>query len=174
MALVTLLAAVGLAAAQDGCTDRAPLPPAVQVAWVSPVRKRVRAGTSLSVVRVAELRSWIQQEDADPVRVLQHLGLVGRKGPGWFTPRRWKVTIFDVRTDALCRPVEFALEGELVDGLPACARGGETGIRFSTGCGTTLDTVVGDDGPDRYQVPWRDAATNGFCVMPLERFVAGA
>jgi hypothetical protein len=87
---------------------------------------------------------------------------------------RWKVTVFDVRTALLCRPVEYATEVQTVDGVAACPSTRQTGVRHDTGCGTTLDTASGDPGLDLFRIRWRDAAVQGFCVMPLDRFLSGA
>jgi hypothetical protein len=79
-----------------------------------------------------------------------------------------------VSAQQLCRPVEHTPEGEEADGLPACPDGRSSGIRRDTGCGTSLDTALGVPGLQIYQLQWREAARNGFCVLPLERFLAGA
>ncbi len=153
------------------CASQAPPPDRLQVAWISPVRKRVWGRTSLSVVRVAELRTFVQAQGADQARALQALGLIGRRGR---VRKLYKVTLFDVSADQLCRPVEHTPEGEDSDGLPACAGGRQVGARRATGCGTTLDTATDAQGLDLYRIPWREAARAGFCVMPLERFLAGS
>ncbi len=171
--LAALLLLLGSARAEDAAAcPPLPAPPAhMQVAWVSPVRKRVRGGSTLSVVRVAELRTFDQAQGPDRVRALQALGIVGPRGK---LRRRYKVTLFDVSAQQLCRPVEHTLEGEDADGLPACPGGRASGIRRDTGCGTSLDTALDGPGLQVYQLQWREAARNGFCVMPLERFLAGA
>ncbi len=172
--LSVLLLAARLAAAEGACEPLAVPPEAVQVAWISPVRQRARAGTWLAVVRVADLRTWIRTRAPDQERLLQGLGIWGRRGGGPFRHRRWKVTVFDVRTALLCRPVEYATEVDTVDGVPACPSTGQTGVRYDTGCGTTVDTATGAPGLDLFRIRWRDAAASGFCVMPLERFLSGA
>ncbi len=70
--------------------------------------------------------------------------------------------------------MEHTLEGEDSDGLPACSTGRALGVRHTSGCGTTTDTARDSSGLDLYQVLWREAARDGFCVMPLERFLDGA
>jgi hypothetical protein len=170
-----LLLALGLAHAQESegavCPDLAAPPDDLQVAWVSPVRRRVRAHSALAVVRVADLRALIRAQGPDPTRTLQTLGL---RGPHAEVRRRWKVTIFDVEVGQLCRPVEDVPEGEDADGLPACGGGRATGARRVTGCGQTLDRATGLPGLDQFQITWREASRQGFCVMPLERFLGGA
>lgn len=174
--LVALLLWVAAVWGQDSgeppaCPSLAPPPARLQVAWVSPVRKQVWGRRSLSVVRVAELRTFVQAQGADRVRTLQALGIIGPRGK---LRKRYKITLFDVSAEQLCRPVEHTLEGEDSDGLPACATGRQVGARHVTGCGTTTDTATGSPGLELYQVLWREAARAGFCVMPLERFLEGA
>ena len=170
MWLLWALLAWGPARADDACQELSTPPDSLQVAWVSRTRKRVRARSTLSVLRVADLRAFIQQ-GADATRVLQAIGLEGRRG----SPRHgYKITLFDVQADWLCRPVEYALEGEQVAGLPACPQGRQVGTRRETGCGYTRDRAKGERGLDVYRILWRDAARAGFCVLPLGRFVEGA
>jgi hypothetical protein len=176
MGSVVALLLLGATFAQEheavpACPELAPPPAHLQVAWVSPVRKRVRGRTTLSVVRVAELRTFIQADGADLPRALQVMGVIGSRGK---VRRRYKITLFDVSAEQLCRPVEHTLEGEDSDGLPACGGGRQEGLRHATGCGTTTDTATGGAGLDVYRVFWREAARSGFCVMPLERFLEGA
>ena len=42
-----------------------------------------------------------------------------------------------------------------------------------TGCGYSRDTGSGSRGLDVLRVRWEDAAREGFCVMPLDRFLEG-
>ncbi len=153
------------------CATLAPPPARLQVAWISPVRQRVRGRSVLSVVRVADLRTFVQAEGADQQRTLQALGLVGPRGK---VRKRYKVTMFDVDADWLCRPVEHTPEGEDSDGLPACAPSRARGAKHVSGCGTSWDTATDAPGLILYRLTWRDAARDGFCVMPLERFLVGA
>lgn len=176
MLLAPLLLWGALAGAQElgaapACAALAPPPDRLQVAWISPVRARVRGRTSLSVVRTSELRTFVQAQGADLPRTLQAMGIVGPRGK---VHRSYKITLFDVTADQLCRPVEHTLEGEDAYGLPACGGGRQRGVRFETGCGVTHDTATDAGGLDLYQVLWREAARSGFCVMPLERFLDGA
>jgi len=153
------------------CPELQSPPEHLQVAWVTPVRKRARGRSSLSVVRVSELRTWVQAAGADQARTLQALGIVGPRGK---VRKRYKITLFDVSADLLCRPVEHTPEGEDAYGLPACPGGRQLGVRWETGCGSSVDTTTDEPGFDLYRVLWRDAARAGFCVMPLERFLEGA
>jgi hypothetical protein len=154
------------------CDALAPVPDTVQVAWVSKLGKRAGSRTVLQVVRVADLRKRIEVEQRDPQGVLQALGLVGKKARG-----KWKVVIFDVKADNLCRPVEGA-EGELT-GVRACEEKWQkpaSGVRDDgfSGCGYARDTQTGERTLDVFHVDWAHAASWGFCVMPFERFVNGA
>jgi hypothetical protein len=91
----------------------------------------------------------------------------------------YKITIFDVQSDWLCRPLSDAEPGADIAGVAACM---ERTDRYTdrdhrdgfTGCGYTLDTAASTRGIDVFRVPWVDASAWGFCVMPLERFLQGA
>ena len=165
------------AAARDGgaCGDLGPVPDAVQVAWVSPLTKTVGAGSWLDVVRVADLRSYLSGKGVTPLRLLQALGVVNGKGRGRAAKKSYKVTIFDVRSTWLCRPLRSGAADKVVSGVAICAPRQQEGTRRSfTGCGYTRDTVTGGRGLDTFKVRWRDASSGGFCVLPLERFAKGA
>ena len=164
----------GPAHAGESCQALDEPPRAFQVAWISPVRKRVGGRRTLEVVRVSDLRVLARQYGSSSTRVLQALGLVGKRGGWLFTPDRWKITVFDVESSSLCRPVSGHQEGDLLSGIPVCAASQIKGDRFFTGCGYTEDTVSGGRGLDTYRIRWRDAARAGFCVMPWERFLGGA
>lgn len=157
------------------CSALGAVPDAVQVAWVSPVRDRVRAGSTIEVVRVADLRKIAQAKDTTPIRLLQALGVVNAKGRGRAAKRDYKVTIFDVRSAWLCRPMDATTADKVVNGVAICP-GGQSGgsSRSYTGCGYTRDTVTDGRGLDVFKVKWKDASSGGFCVMPLDRFMRGA
>ncbi len=166
-----LLAA--LAAAQE-CQATGEVPEAFQVAWVSRVGATVGARTPLLVVRVADLRTTVEAQDRDATGVLQALGMVRKKGRA--DAADWKVTVFDVQRDWLCRPLEA---GGDIGGVSACPTDllhRAPGIRPKawTGCGYVRDTRSGERTVDVYRVEWRDAVAWGFCVLPLERFLKGA
>ncbi len=138
-------------------------PPAdVQVAWVSPVRKRVGTNRDVTVVRVEHLRDFVRAEKADQTRVLQGLGMVGKRA-GWRSRRLYKVVIFEVRAEELCRPIDGIEPGAVIGGAGVCDR--------SKGCGRSEDKLVGEEGLEVYEIPWRDAARSGFCVVPMEVYV---
>lgn len=171
------LLAVGPAAASSVCEDVAAVPDGLQVAWVAPLGRRVGASASLEVVRVGDLRTRAR-EVADPVRVLQVLGLLGRRPSEGQRERQWQVVVFDVQADWLCRPVEDAAPGTDLGGVAVCtedelgpARGHRKGW---TGCGYSLDTGASTRGLEVFRVDWQTASTNGFCLMPLRRFLDGA
>jgi len=172
-----LLAALALAPAygQDAaCQAVGDVAEATQVAWISPVRDRVRARGWMEVMELADLEAWAKEHGKDPTRLLQAAGVVGKKA------RRarsvpWKVTIFDVARDLTCRPIQGALPGTEVSTVAVCedqkpAHGAGHGF---TGCGYARDTGSGSRGLDVLRVRWEDAAREGFCVMPLDRFLEG-
>lgn len=172
-----LLAALALAPAyaQDAaCLAVGDVAEATQVAWISPVRARVRARGWMEVIELGDLELWAKEHGKEPARFLQAAGVIGKKA------RRarsvpWKVTIFDVGRDATCRPIQGALPGTAVASVAVCedqkpARGARPGF---TGCGYAQDTGSGSRGLDVLRLRWEDAAREGFCVMPLDRFLEG-
>ncbi|MEQ1569087.1 MAG: hypothetical protein ABMA64_25850 [Myxococcota bacterium] len=146
-----------------------PPPQQLSVAWVSPLRKRARNTAWLYVVPTRDLRAFAEGEGkGDPVRTLQWLGLRrSDRPPG----RRYKVVIFDVASEHLCRPVVAAGE---VGGVVACDadHAGPDG-RYE-GCGTATDTRTGRASIAVYRAQWQALASDGFCLLPLERFLAPA
>src|SRR5690606_12316786 len=86
--------------------------------------------------------------------------------------RRWKVTLFDVRGADLCRPVADLEEPARLEGAVTCARGKPAGLQ--DGCGFTVDRADGSRGLEAFRIRWEDAARDGFCVLPVDRFVAEA
>jgi hypothetical protein len=166
------LAAIGwsLAARADApptCGDRWTDPPdRVSVAWISPVRRRTTAAGWLDVIPTAALRDWVTAEHPSTGRFLQRLGLRRRdRDPR----RRWKVTIFEVRSSDLCRPLDD-LAGAAAGGVVGC-EAPRSAHRLDS-CGLTADPAGAARGIDLYRIRWRDAAPLGFCVLPLERFVS--
>lgn len=172
--ILAFLAAVALAddgGAAGRCDVREPLDrDTLSIAWVAPSRKRVGAGAWLTVVPTRDLRALIEAERADTGRTLAALGLhkSGRPVRG-----RWSVTVFEVDADTLCRPLDDAIAGEVVDGHPVCPRGDRGTQGDLDGCGYSEDTRTGQRGLDLFSIRWRDAATQGFCVLPLDRFIRG-
>lgn len=170
-------AAEGAAPGGDGasCKATVEVPDTLQVAWVSRLGARAGAHTALAVVRVADLRRLIESSDRDATRVLRALGLLGKRGEA---RGAWKVTIFDVKREWLCRPVEGPQEATIA-GVAACPddlQRGAPGIRGRawSGCGYLLDTASGARTLDVFRIEWESAVAWGFCVLPLRRFLDGA
>ena len=164
-----LLAGLARAADPVPC-DPALAPPseAMSVAWVSPVRARVGANGSIDVVPTSQLRSWIAGHPGTTVgRMLQHLG---ERRSASEPHRLYKVTIFDVAAVDLCRPLDGKDSVDQIAGVYACSSGGHPTSMYS-GCGYTTDASDGKRALDLYRVEWRDAAAEGFCVLPAQRFV---
>jgi hypothetical protein len=178
--MTSLLLAAALAAAPaaaQACGALTDVPAATQVAWISRSGKRVRSAKTLEVVRVSDLRAWIRENGADEARLLQGLGMAPRRG-GAATRRPYKITIFDVQTGWLCRPIDGATPGEDRMGVAACSEADAGPVcghrRGYTGCGYTLDTAASHRGVEVFRVRWDEASAWGFCVMPLDRFIPGA
>lgn len=191
-ALVAACLAVGLAGAPaaatevggggatpSACQPLASVPETLQVAWLSRRDRNVSAGTLLEVVRAADLRAWIRDSDRTPLRLLQAAGMAGRKATttSRVAERDYKVVVFDVRRDWLCRPLDLEGTGLDLGGVPACAQADAGPLRRHrrgyTGCGYTLDTGSSTRGLDVFRVAWNDAVSQGFCLFPLSRFLAG-
>lgn len=162
-----------------GCEPVEPVPESLQVVWISPLKQTVRGDTYIEVVRVRDLRAWIRANSADPVRTLQVLGMLERTVGERDAAEDYKLTIFDVQREALCRPILDAEAGTDREGVPICEvpEQGTSDRHHAagfTGCGYTLDTHASVRGLDVFRVSWSDASAWGFCVMPLERFLEGA
>jgi len=147
----------------------------MQVAWISRTGKQVWDNTYLEVVRTGELRTWLERNGRDTLRLLRGLGMVkGHKGEK-DAKKGWKITVFDVRRNVLCRPIVDGIPGEDVGGIPICEESehkAKWGYRQGfTGCGYIKDTQANVRGLDVYRVRWSDAASWGFCVLPLKRFL---
>ncbi|MFN7142408.1 MAG: hypothetical protein ACK4YP_01430 [Myxococcota bacterium] len=175
--VVTFGLLVGRAEAADApvCGAVAEAPDTLQVAWVSRLGARAGARTALHVVRVADLRRLVEAEGRDPTRVLRALGLVGKRA---VARGSWKVTVFDVKREWLCRPIEGPEDATLA-GVAAChaeiqRRGSGILPRSWSGCGYLLDAESGDRTLDVFRIEWQDAVAWGFCVLPLRRFLEGA
>ena len=174
---LSLLGSVFFAPAQAAeCEAVEPLPQAVQVAWISPVRKRVGVRGYIEVVRVSDIRELASRTNRDPVRLLQGMGLVGPKGHRGLIPRarNYKVTFFDIDSAWLCRSIVGQGPTAAVAGLAVCPKSQLRGGRYYTGCGYSRDAKTNARGLDVFRIRWRDAVRRGFCVMPLERFLEGA
>jgi hypothetical protein len=103
--------------------------------------------------------------DASLVRLLQVLGLRrSNREPS----RPYKVVVLDARTDDLCRPVANATPGSPISGVVACPTSRVPGRTH--GCGHAFD-AEGTASIPVYKVRWVDASSNGFCVLPVARFL---
>lgn len=152
------------------CAGALEVPPqAMSVAWISPLRRRVSGQRWLVVMSTTSLRDWLVSEKEPTVgSLLQHAGIRKRdKEP----KRRYKVTIFEVRSLELCRPVEGVEEGREVGGLLACPAGISHASGKYNGCGYATDLRDETRGPDVFRARWSELARRGFCVIPAERFV---
>lgn len=158
-----VLGMLGTAMASCG-DDLSAAPDQQSVVWISPLRKTVSAGKLVRVVPTSALRA---EKPGSVGRLLQ---LVGLRKKATNPRRSWKVTVFEASSGALCRPIADADPSEFVAGLPVCTRK-SGGSKRDTGCGTTVDRASGKTGAEVYRARWRDLAPQGFCVLPLERFV---
>lgn len=157
------------------CQALADAPETLQVAWVSRVAEGATARKALPVVRVADLRKLVEANGRDPTKVLRALGLIGKRATA---KGNWKVTVFDVKREWLCRPVDGP-EELTIAGVAACPaslqkRPWGTKARAWSGCGYLLDAASGARTLDVFRVEWQDAVAWGFCVLPLRRFLEGA
>lgn len=162
---------VALAGASEPCPDMPEPPPErLSVAWISPLRKQTNNDRLLHVVPTRDLAAWVTEHPgATPGDLLRYVGMRKRdKEP----KRRFKVVIFETVAGALCRPILELEEGTPFAGLPACPGGTQPKGRDYPMCGYTVDHNTGREGAEVYQARWRDLAAHGFCVIPIERFLA--
>lgn len=172
MISLPLLLAAAHAEVPSRCSaDLAEPPEALSVAWISPLRRKARARTWLWVVPTSELRARVAEEGGGIARTLQ---LVGQRKRSKEPSRRYKVTIFDVRADALCRPLDGVEPAQVVAGVPACSERLGRASGTYDGCGVTPDLATGADGLPAYRARWRDLAVHGFCVLPLDRLIGAS
>jgi hypothetical protein len=160
---------IATAAAQSACADlAAPERDRLSVAWVSPMGRSVGRKAHVAVVPTAELRRWAEAEQADVARTLQALGLRRAADP---PSTAWKVTVFDVAAADLCRPLA-AGEGA-VAGVPVCLTADRHVPGRYDGDGCTVDLADATPGLQVYSLTWEAAAAQGFCVLPMTRFLTG-
>jgi hypothetical protein len=167
--VIAWIAAAALAGEPQTCTAELQREPdALSVAWVSPLGAHVGSGGWLTVVPTADLHRWVAEERPGVGRFLQRLGL--RKSDA--TPRRgWKVTIFDVSAAELCRPLSAYETPGTVEGVASCD-GHDRVEGAYDGCGSLTDRADGSASLPVFRVLWADAARDGFCVLPVERYLA--
>ena len=106
------------------------------------------------------------------------MGMLSKRSRREIDPNDYKITIFDVEKDRMCRPVNDQEEGSILQGLGVCeAKKSRPDTHYSrygyTGCGYAYNTQKEKRGFDVYRIDWSDASTWGFCVLPLDRFLAG-
>lgn len=148
--------------------DALPSPPdRLAVAWVG--RWKQRPTGWIRVVPARDLASWVaEQRPAWTGRTLQRLGLRKRNVD---PKRRFKVVIFDVSREDLCRPV-VEVEAEMpIQGVPPCPSRLARPDKVTTGCGHTLDHRTGGPGFTQYAIRSRTAHAKGSCTVPLERYL---
>ena len=175
--IAVFLTLIGLAHAQT-CSEPKAMPDSLQVAWISPAAKGVRMNGWVEAVRVSELRAWLRDNGKDKVRMLKSLGMVGTRGGRWAAKRPYKVTIFDVKREWLCRPIADTEPGTVRGAVTVCEEKQQKPLwghkKGWTGCGYVEDTQSKERGLDVVRLRWGDASSWGFCVLPLERFLEGA
>ena len=160
------------------CAEPTSVPETLQVAWISPASKSVGMNGWVEAVRVADLRAWIRAHGKDKVRLLKGLGMVRAKGGKRAARKPYKVTIFDVKREWLCRPLEDTVPGTINNDVTVCEEGQQKGLwghkKGYTGCGYIKDTLSQERSLDVVRIRWADASSWGFCVLPLDRFIEGA
>lgn len=164
-----------LTARAVACEPLTDVPTSVQVAWISPVRATVGAGTAMQVVRSVELQELARAHPGDGAALLRSVGLVGPKAE--VEAADWKVSFFDVSRDVLCRPME-GVAGDVKGGVPICEDNLQTPWRGTrgkawTGCGYLQDVASGLRSLDVFRVRWESAVRDGFCLLPIARLLSG-
>ena len=160
------------------CEEVASVPDALQVAWISPVRAQVRYKQQINVVRYTELQKYVNDQQPSTTQLLQQLGLKRGRVRRDIDPQRYKLVIFDVSSQSMCRPM-VGTEGDgdqakVVSGLTVCVDGRNSGFfhrKGDSGCGYLLNTKTSERTFDVYRISWADASAQGFCVLPLARFL---
>jgi hypothetical protein len=160
------------------CEDLASLPETVQVVWISPAREQVRLHEDIEVIRLQDLRVWLEEEDASAKELLHQMGMLSKRSWREIDPSDYKITIFDINRNWLCRPMTDEIEGTIIEDIPVCQAKQSKPTNYYTrygftGCGYSFNTLTAERGFDVYRIDWSDAATWGFCVMPLDRFLSG-
>ena len=153
-------------------------PETFQVAWISPVGKSVWSNETIEVVPMKDLRLWVHENKATPSDVLAYLGMRSAKAKE-AQAIDYKITIFDVHRDTLCRPIKGAEPGSTQSNIAVCLEKEQKPKSWAhrhgfTGCGYAVSSKTNQRSLDVYRVRWMDASTMGFCVFPLGRFLDGA
>ncbi len=175
--IAILLTVVSVAFGQS-CGEPKSVPETLQVAWISPVSKSVGMDSWIETVRVADLRAWVREHGTDQVRLLKGMGMVRKKGGKYAAKRAYKITVFDVKREWMCRPIEGSDPGTVDRDVTVCEEKQHKGLwghrRGYTGCGYIEDTLSQSRSLDVLRIRWGEASRWGFCVLPLERFLEGA
>lgn len=152
------------------CGDAPPVPDTLAVAWVSPLGKHVSGASWLPLVTTADLRAFAAKNEADDyVRTLQWLGLRSSARP---PQRRYKVVVFDVSRESLCRPVGAGEPSG--DEVRRCEDERAAPRAAHDGCGYLTDLRTETPSAPVFSARWEDVSADGFCVLPLERFLEAA
>jgi hypothetical protein len=167
--MIALLARLAAAAEPPVCDLSALEDPGdtLSVAWVSRLGDRARNTEWLYVVPTRDLRTFLETEArGDLVRTLQWLGLRrSAKAP----KARYKVVVFDVARDQLCRPV--LTTEPAVAGVRPCDEDHAGPQGDYSGCGYLTDLGSERAGGVVYRAQWQALAADGFCLLPIERFL---
>ena len=166
-------------AAEPECGALSEPPEIFQVAWIAPISERAWSSEYIEVVRFVDFRVWARDEEADAKAVLHAVGMLSENSQTEIMANEYKITVFDVKRDWLCRPIKSVDEGELSYGLPICHTKEQRWATWSrrygfTGCGTVENTASQSTQFEVYRIPWGQAITWGFTTMPLDRFLDGA
>ena len=168
------------------CEDLASVPDALQVAWISPVRSQVRYKEQINVVRYSDLQKYVKNERPNTTQLLQHMGMKRGKIRREISADRYKLVIFDVTSESMCRPIEIqegdeSVQNTSVTGLSVCKekralvpfrKSQELTRKGDSGCGYLINTQSLERTFDVYRISWADASAQGFCVLPLSRFLS--
>lgn len=165
--MLTLLTATAFAQSTTCNLERLPaLSDHLSVVWVAPRSRRVRNRSWLTVVPTLDVMDFAREEEPSVGRLLEFLGMrrAGRREPR----RPYKVLVFDVASDFLCRPVD-TLEGR-VGGVDVCEVQSRH-FKHTDGCGFIDDRANRGGGPPAFRARWADLVQAGFCLLPAERFL---
>lgn len=173
------LSFVGCLKQTQPCSPNLYAPPETfQVAWISPVGQTVWSNETIEVVPMKDLRLWVHENKANSSDLLAYLGMLSAKGKK-VEAANYKITVFDVHRDTLCRPIRDAEPGTIQSNVAICLEKDQRAKSWAhrhgyTGCGYAINSKTNKRSLDVYRVRWMDASTMGFCVFPLARFLDGA
>jgi hypothetical protein len=154
-------------------------PETFQVAWISPVGKVAWINESIEVVPMKDLRLWVHENKATTSDLLQHLGMRSKNNNKQTDPVDYKITVFDVQRNTLCRPIKGKEAGSIHENVTICLeqenKPKSWGHRHGfSGCGYAVNSKTNKRSLDVFRVRWLDASAMGFCVFPMARFLDGA